>query len=185
MTLLEYGDFECPYCGQAERIIRELLAGAGEDLRYVFRHLPLNDVHANAETAAEAAEAAAAQGAFWAMHDVLLAHQEELTMPDLLRYAGELGLDVKRFAREVRDRRPRRAHRARRRERRRERRVRDADVLRQRPAPPGRLRRRHAHGRGSRGQAAGALRRRGVHRSLTAADRPLVVARRLQINRVA
>jgi len=102
VTLLEYGDFECPYCGQAEQIIRELLAGAGEDLRYVFRHLPLNDVHANAETAAEAAEAAAAQGAFWAMHDVLLAHQEELTMPHLLRYAGELGLDVQRFAREVR-----------------------------------------------------------------------------------
>src|SRR4029078_3828516 len=95
-------DFEGPYRGQAEQIIRELLAGAGGGLRYVFRHLPLNHVHANAETAAEAAEAAAAQGAFWAMHDVLLAHQEELTMPDLLRYARELGRDVKRFAREVR-----------------------------------------------------------------------------------
>ena len=102
MTLVEYGDFECPYCGQAEQIIRELLAGAGDDLRYVFRHLPLNDVHAYAQTAAEAAEAAAAQGAFWEMHDVLLAHQEELSMPYLLRYAAEVGLDVERFSREVR-----------------------------------------------------------------------------------
>ena len=126
----------------------------------------------------------AAQGAFWAMHDVLLAHQEELTPPDLLRYAAELGLDVDRFADEC-ARAARRARRARRRERRRQRRLRHADVLRQRPPPPGRLRRRHAHRRRPRGQVAGALRRRGVHRSLTAACRPLVVARRLQVSRVA
>ncbi len=103
VTLVEYGDFQCPYCGQAERIIREVMADAGADLRYVFRHLPLNDVHLYAQTAAEAAEAAAAQGAFWEMHDVLLEHQDELAMPHLLRYATDLGLDVQRFAREVRN----------------------------------------------------------------------------------
>ena len=101
VTLLEYGDFECPYCGQAEGIVRQLLTDAGEDLRYVFRHLPLNDVHLYAQTAAEAAEAAAAQGAFWEMHDVLLAHQDALTVRDLVRYAAELGLDVERFIREI------------------------------------------------------------------------------------
>ena len=71
VTVVEYGDFECPYCGQAEPIIRELLADFG-DVRYVWRHLPLNDVHPNAQLAAEAAEAAAAQGNFWPMHDLLL-----------------------------------------------------------------------------------------------------------------
>ena len=71
MTLLEYGDFECPYCGMAEPIVRELLGDFG-DVRYVWRHLPLNDVHPHAQLAAEAAEAAAAQGAFWEMHDLLL-----------------------------------------------------------------------------------------------------------------
>ena len=77
VTLVEYGDFECPYCGQAEPVVRELLAGFG-DLRYVWRHLPLSDVHPRAELAAEASEAAAAQGAFWPMHDVLLDHQAKL-----------------------------------------------------------------------------------------------------------
>ena len=77
MTVVEYGDFECPYCGQAEPMIRELLADFG-DLRYVWRHLPLNDVHPNAQLAAEAAEAAAAQGGFWEMHDLLLEHQDAL-----------------------------------------------------------------------------------------------------------
>jgi protein-disulfide isomerase len=94
---VEYGDYECPYCGQAEIVIRELLASFGDDLRYVWRHLPLNDVHANAQTAAEAAEAAAEQGAFWPMHDTLLNHQGELTPADLGRYAEEMGLDVDRF----------------------------------------------------------------------------------------
>ena len=82
MTLVEYGDFECPYCGQAEPVIRELLADFG-DLRYVWRHLPLNDVHPRAQLAAEASEAAAAQGAFWPMHDLLLEHQDELAPKDL------------------------------------------------------------------------------------------------------
>jgi protein-disulfide isomerase len=96
VTLVEYGDFECPYCGQAEPVIRELLAGHG-DVRYVWRHLPLNDVHPHAQLAAEASEAAADQGAFWDMHDLLLAHQGDLLMRDLLRYAGDLGLDTTRF----------------------------------------------------------------------------------------
>ena len=92
VTIVEYGDFECPYCGQAEPVLRELLAGHG-DVRYVWRHLPLNDVHPHAQLAAEAAEAAAGQGAFWAMHDLLLRHQDALLMPDLIRYATEAGLD--------------------------------------------------------------------------------------------
>jgi protein-disulfide isomerase len=102
VTLVEYGDYECPYCGQAEVVVRELLVSFGDDLRYVWRHLPLNDVHPNAQLAAEAAEAAAAQGEFWGMHDKLLAHQDELTPRDLGRYADELGLDLDRFWDELR-----------------------------------------------------------------------------------
>jgi Na+/H+ antiporter NhaA len=101
VTLLEYGDLECPFCGQAEPVVRELLADFG-DVRYVWRHLPLTDVHPQAQLAAEASEAAAAQGAFWEMHDVLLAHQDALRLPDLVRVAGELGLDVERFKDDVR-----------------------------------------------------------------------------------
>jgi Na+/H+ antiporter NhaA len=104
VTLVEYGDYECPYCGQAEIVIRELLDQFGDELRYVWRHLPLNDVHSHAQTAAEAAEAAGAQGDFWGMHDKLLATQDELTLEDLERYAGELGLDVERFTEELRRR---------------------------------------------------------------------------------
>ena len=102
VTLLEYGDYECPYCGQAEVAVRELLSSFGDDLRYVWRHLPLNDVHPHAQLAAEAAEAAAAQGAFWDMHDKLLDHQDELAPRDLGRYAEELGLDVDRFWEDMR-----------------------------------------------------------------------------------
>jgi Na+/H+ antiporter NhaA len=96
VTLVEYGDFECPYCGQAEEVIRELLRDSG-DVRYVWRHLPLTDVHLHAQLAAEAAEAAADQGAFWEMHDLLFQHQDALRRSDLERYARELGLDVDRF----------------------------------------------------------------------------------------
>ncbi len=96
VTLVEYGDFECPYCGRAEPAIRELLADAG-DVRYVWRHLPLSDVHPSAEPAAQAAEAAAAQGAFWEMYDLLLTHQDALDPRDLVGYASGLGLDVDRF----------------------------------------------------------------------------------------
>jgi Na+/H+ antiporter NhaA len=105
VTLVEYGDYECPYCGQAEEVIRELLDEFGDELRYVWRHLPLNDVHANAQMAAEGTEAAAAQGAFWPMHDRLLAAQDELAAEDLRRTAEELGLDGKRFWDELRQRR--------------------------------------------------------------------------------
>jgi Na+/H+ antiporter NhaA len=96
VTLVEYGDFECPYCGQAEPAVRELLAGSG-DVRYVWRHLPLTDVHPNAQLAAEAAEAAGRQDAFWQMHDILLDHQNALRSKDLVSYANELGLDLPRF----------------------------------------------------------------------------------------
>jgi protein-disulfide isomerase len=96
VTVVEYGDFECPYCGRAEPVIRELLGDFG-DVRYVWRHLPLSDVHPNAQLAAEAAEAAADQGAFWEMHDLLLANQNSLRPGDLIGYAEQLGLDVERF----------------------------------------------------------------------------------------
>ena len=102
VTLVEYGDYDCPYCGQAETVVRELLLGFGDDLRYVWRHLPLNDVHQNAQLAAEAAEAAAAQGKFWEMHDELLAHQDHIAPSDLVRYAQEIGLDVDRFSDDLR-----------------------------------------------------------------------------------
>jgi Na+/H+ antiporter NhaA len=96
VTVVEYGDFQCPYCGRAEPIIRELLRDFA-DVRYVWRHLPLTDVHENAELAAEAAEAAAEQGRFWEMHDLLLAHQDALRFDDLVGYAQQLGLDIERF----------------------------------------------------------------------------------------
>jgi protein-disulfide isomerase len=102
VTLVEYGDYQCPYCGQAEIAIRELLDSFGDDLRYVWRHLPLNDVHPNAEMAAEATEAAGEQGDFWGMHDVLLSHQDALSPRDLDRYAAELGLDREQFWSDIR-----------------------------------------------------------------------------------
>ncbi|MFF0729194.1 Na+/H+ antiporter NhaA [Streptomyces sp. NPDC004134] len=100
VTVVEYGDFECPYCGRAEPVVRELLADFG-DVRYVWRHLPLTDVHPRAQLAAEAAEAAAEQDAFWPMHDRLLAAQDRLTPRDLLEHAADLGLDVARFRRSL------------------------------------------------------------------------------------
>jgi protein-disulfide isomerase len=103
VTIVEYGDFECPYCGQAEPVVRELLRDFAE-VRYVWRHLPLNDVHPHAQLAAEAAEAAAVQGAFWEMHDLLLDHQDALRPPDLMGYAEQLGLDVDRFSNDLRER---------------------------------------------------------------------------------
>jgi Na+/H+ antiporter NhaA len=103
VTLLEYGDLECPYCGQAETVIRELLNDMGE-VRYVWRHLPLNDVHPHAQLAAEAAEAAAAQGKFWEMHDSLLSHQDHLTLRDLIADAEAIGLDRDRFREDLKKR---------------------------------------------------------------------------------
>jgi Na+/H+ antiporter NhaA len=101
VTLVEYGDFECPYCGQAEQVIRELLSSLGDDVRYVWRHLPLNDVHPNAQIAAEASEAASAQGHFWEMHDTLLGHQGDLSPTHVADYAQEIGLDAERMLAEL------------------------------------------------------------------------------------
>ena len=101
VTVVEYADFECPYCGLAEPAVRDLLRDFG-DLRYVWRHLPLTDVHPHAQLAAEAAEAAAKQGAFWEMHDLLLAHQGALTIRDLIGYAASLGLDTEKFTAHLR-----------------------------------------------------------------------------------
>ena len=102
VTLVEYGDFECPYCGRAEPVVRELVNEFGHDLRYVFRHLPLSDVHPHALLAAEAAEAADDQGAFWEMHDLLFEHQDALEPRDLMGYAEQLGLDLERFTDQLR-----------------------------------------------------------------------------------
>ena len=102
VTLVEYGDFECPYCGQAEPVVRELLRDFG-DVRYVWRHLPLSDVHPHARLAAEAAEAASDQGAFWEMHDRLLDNQDLLTFGDLAHHAEQLGLNVERFTNQLQD----------------------------------------------------------------------------------
>ncbi len=100
VTVVEYGDFECPYCGRAESTMRELL-GSDSDLRYVWRHLPLNDVHSHAQLAAEASEAAAAQGRFWDFYDSLFADQGALTTRDIIARAQQLGLDTERFTREL------------------------------------------------------------------------------------
>jgi Na+/H+ antiporter NhaA len=99
VTVVEYGDFQCPYCGRAEPAVRDLLTDA--DIRYVWRHLPLTDVHPQAQLAAEVAEAAADQGRFWEMHDLLLARQDHLMVKDLLTYADELGLDRDRLHHDV------------------------------------------------------------------------------------
>jgi protein-disulfide isomerase len=101
VTVVEYGDFECPYCGQAEPAVRELLRDFG-DVRYVWRHLPLPDVHPEAQLAAEAAEAAGRQGKFWEMHDRLFDHQDALRPRDLIGHAAALGLDTGRFAADLR-----------------------------------------------------------------------------------
>jgi Na+/H+ antiporter NhaA/protein-disulfide isomerase len=105
VTLVEYADFECPYCGMAEPVVRDLVATYGADLRYVFRHLPLTDVHEHAELAAEAAEVAAAQGRFWEMHDRLFAGSDALRMQDVVGYAAEVGLDPDVFAADLESRR--------------------------------------------------------------------------------
>ncbi|QEU84276.1 Na+/H+ antiporter NhaA [Streptomyces viridosporus] len=97
LTLVEYGDFECPFCARATGVAQELRQRFGDRLRYVFRHLPLLDVHPHSELAARAAVAADAQGRFWQMHDLLFAHQDQLEFEDIVGYAAQLGLDVERF----------------------------------------------------------------------------------------
>jgi protein-disulfide isomerase len=101
VTLVEYGDYECPFCGAAHPVTLELVRLLGDELRFAFRHFPLGQVHPHAPMAAEAAEAAGAQGKFWAMHDMLFENQHALDPPDLLRYASAIGLDVDRFALEL------------------------------------------------------------------------------------
>lgn len=101
ITLVEYGDYECPSCGEAYPIVKEIQARLGQQLRFVFRNFPLATAHPHAERAAEAAEAAGAQGQFWAMHDVLFESQDALDDEDLIRYAAALGLDESRFVTEL------------------------------------------------------------------------------------
>ncbi len=100
-VLVEYGDFECPYCGAAYAVLKKLEREMPDMLAVVFRQFPLVEVHPHAELAAEAAEAAGAQGRFWRMHDVLFEHQDALAPADLVRYATALHLDVKQFAADV------------------------------------------------------------------------------------
>jgi protein-disulfide isomerase len=101
VTLVEYGDFECPYCGGAYPIIKEVQARMGDRLRFVFRNFPITTSHPHAEQAAEAAEAAAGQDRFWQMHDLLFENQRRLRDEDLRAYAEQAGLDVERFDQEL------------------------------------------------------------------------------------
>jgi protein-disulfide isomerase len=101
VSLVEYGDYECPYCGAAYPIVEEIIARMGETLQFVYRHFPMTTVHPHAEQAAEAAEAAGAQRRFWEMHSVLFGNQQHLDTPCLHAYAEALGLDVGRFDREL------------------------------------------------------------------------------------
>ncbi len=100
-TLVEYGDYECPYCGEAYPVVKALQERLGNQLRFVFRNFPLSEAHPHAEHAAEAAEAAGAQGKFWEMHDMLYENQDALDAEDLVRYAKALRLDVPRFVKEL------------------------------------------------------------------------------------
>ena len=103
VTLVEYGDYQCPHCLQAYPIMIDIQEHLGDRMRLVFRNFPLTQVHPNAQHAAEAAEAAGAQGKFWEMHDYLFEHQSHLDDAALLRYAAEIGLDVKRFERDLKE----------------------------------------------------------------------------------
>jgi protein-disulfide isomerase len=101
VTLVEYGDYECPYCGEAYPVVKALQKRLGDQMRFVFRNFPLAQAHPHAEHAAEAAEAAGAQGKFWEMHDLLYENQDALEDEDLVRYARALHLDVPRFVKEM------------------------------------------------------------------------------------
>ncbi|HUL02028.1 MAG TPA: DsbA family protein [Gemmatimonadales bacterium] len=101
LTLLEYGDYECPHCGRAFPIVQDVRRRMGDQLRFVFRNFPLTQIHEHAEHAAEVAEAAAAQGKFWPMHDWLFRHQFALDDETLLEGAQDLKLDVERVRREL------------------------------------------------------------------------------------
>src|SRR4051812_9133083 len=101
ITLVEYGDYECPHCGRAYPIVKAVQKHFGNKLRFVFRNFPLNQLHPHAEGAAETAEAAASEGKFWEMHDTLFENQGALEFDDLIVYATNLGLDVARVASEL------------------------------------------------------------------------------------
>jgi protein-disulfide isomerase len=101
VTLVEYGDYECPHCGRAHPVVKRVQRELGSQLRFVFRHFPLAEAHPHAQLAAQAAEAAGAQGKFWEMHDMLFEHQDALEGDDIVGYAESVGLDVARFARDI------------------------------------------------------------------------------------
>ena len=103
VTLVEYGDYECPFCGMAHPTVTAILHRMKGQIRFVFRHFPLSSIHPHAQLAAEAAEASGAQGKFWPMHDTLFTHQNALDAPHLIGYASALGLDDARVATELRD----------------------------------------------------------------------------------
>ena len=103
VTLVEYGDYECPYCGMAYKVVKSAQRELGKQLRFVFRNFPLAEAHPHARLAAEAAEAAAAQGKFSEMHDLLFEHQDALEAEDIIGYAKSLGLDMAQFARDLKD----------------------------------------------------------------------------------
>jgi formate-nitrite transporter family protein len=101
ITLVEYGDYECPYCGMAYPIVKDLQRRLGDQLRFVFRNFPLRESHPHAEHAAQAAESAAAQGKFWEMHDIIFEHQQALEDDDLLTYAKAIGANPDRVAEDL------------------------------------------------------------------------------------
>lgn len=103
VTLVEYGDYECPSCLQAQGALRVLMPHFAGRIRFVFRHFPLREVHPHAELAAEAAEAAAAQGKFWPMHELLFGNPHQLKEQHLLAHAEQLGLDIPRYQNEMKD----------------------------------------------------------------------------------
>jgi protein-disulfide isomerase len=105
VTLVEYGDYQCPFCGHAHSVVRSLVQRLGERLCFAFRHFPITASHSHAQLAAEAAEAAGAQGRFWPMHDHLFANQQALAPAQLVRYAADLGLDLAAFEDDLRSHR--------------------------------------------------------------------------------
>lgn len=97
IELVEYGDYQCPHCGRAYPIIKQLQEAMGDKMKFVFRNFPLTNIHPDAMNAAVAAEAAGIQGKFWEMHDMIFEHQNRLLENDLYAYAQQLGLNVEQF----------------------------------------------------------------------------------------
>jgi protein-disulfide isomerase len=103
IELVEYGDYQCPYCGEAYPEVKALQQRMGKDMKFVFRNFPLSEMHKDAKNAAMAAEAAAAQGKFWEMHDMLYENQKHLAENDLFKYAEKIGLDLEKFKKDFKD----------------------------------------------------------------------------------